>query len=145
MCESRSGSPKNSPGDWESRSFRSRRPRVRDRAAAPEDTPTNQAASEALVPEVARREMQEDGTGRSARTCPSALPDVTGRDVEAFADSIQNPQWYPYGKVGPFIALAEAFGFAVLGVNECGRFESRRRPRLTHRRSRRADSSDSGH
>lgn len=32
---------------------------------------------------------------------------------------------YPYGGVGPLIALAEAFGFEVLGVNECGRFESR--------------------
>jgi len=32
---------------------------------------------------------------------------------------------YPYGGVGPLIALAEAFGFVILGVNECGRFESR--------------------
>src|SRR5262249_36864085 len=32
---------------------------------------------------------------------------------------------YPYGGVGALIALAEAFGFDVLGVNECGRFESR--------------------
>jgi len=30
---------------------------------------------------------------------------------------------YPYGGVGALIALAEAFGFEVLGVNECGRFE----------------------
>jgi hypothetical protein len=32
---------------------------------------------------------------------------------------------YPYGGVGPLIALSEGFGFEVLGVNECGRFESR--------------------
>lgn len=32
---------------------------------------------------------------------------------------------YPYGGVGPLIALAEGFGFEVLGVNECGRFETR--------------------
>jgi hypothetical protein len=31
---------------------------------------------------------------------------------------------YPYGGVGALIALAEAFGFEVLGVNECGQFES---------------------
>lgn len=32
---------------------------------------------------------------------------------------------YPYGGVGPLIALAEAFGFEITGVNECGRFETR--------------------
>jgi hypothetical protein len=32
---------------------------------------------------------------------------------------------YPYGGVGPLIALAEAFGFTVLGVNEYGKYESR--------------------
>ena len=36
------------------------------------------------------------------------------------------PHAYPYGGVGPLIALAEAFGFNVLGVNECGKYESRR-------------------
>jgi hypothetical protein len=36
-----------------------------------------------------------------------------------------DPNGYPYGGVGPLIALAEAFGFEILGVNECGRFESR--------------------
>jgi hypothetical protein len=36
-----------------------------------------------------------------------------------------DPPCYPYGGVGPQIALAEAFGFRVLGVNECGRYESR--------------------
>lgn len=36
-----------------------------------------------------------------------------------------NPHAYPYGGLGPFIALAEALGFRILGVNECGRYESR--------------------
>jgi hypothetical protein len=36
-----------------------------------------------------------------------------------------NPHAYPYGGVGPQIALVEAFGFTVLGVNECGKYESR--------------------
>jgi hypothetical protein len=37
-----------------------------------------------------------------------------------------NPHAYPYGGVGPLIALAEGFGFTVLGVNEYGKFQSRR-------------------
>lgn len=36
-----------------------------------------------------------------------------------------DPYGYPYGGVGALIALAEAFGFFVLGVNECGEYESR--------------------
>jgi hypothetical protein len=36
-----------------------------------------------------------------------------------------DPQAYPYGGAGPFIALAEAYGFTVLGVNECGKYEPR--------------------
>jgi hypothetical protein len=36
-----------------------------------------------------------------------------------------NPHAYPYGGVGPLIALAEGYGFTVLGVNECGEYESR--------------------
>ena len=36
-----------------------------------------------------------------------------------------DPEAYPYGGLGPFIALAEAFGFQVLGVNEYGRFQPR--------------------
>lgn len=36
-----------------------------------------------------------------------------------------DPWGYPYGGVGPLIALAEAFGFTVLGVNECGEYETR--------------------
>jgi hypothetical protein len=38
-----------------------------------------------------------------------------------------NPHAYPYGGVGPLIALAEGHGFTVLGVNECGEYESRER------------------
>ena len=36
-----------------------------------------------------------------------------------------NPDAYPYGGIGPFIALAEAFGFQVLGVNEYGMYQTR--------------------
>lgn len=36
-----------------------------------------------------------------------------------------DPRGYPYGGVGPFIALAEAYGFRVLGVNEFGRYQTR--------------------
>jgi adenylate kinase family enzyme len=35
------------------------------------------------------------------------------------------PEAYPYGGLGPFIALVEAFGFEILGVNEYGRFQTR--------------------
>jgi hypothetical protein len=35
-----------------------------------------------------------------------------------------DPYGYPYGGVGAWIALIEAFGFFVLGVNECGDYES---------------------
>lgn len=38
-----------------------------------------------------------------------------------------NPHAYPYGGVGPQIALAEAFGFTVMGVNECGKYEPRQK------------------
>lgn len=36
-----------------------------------------------------------------------------------------NPHAYPYGGVGPLIALAEAFGFSVQGVNEYGKYQPR--------------------
>lgn len=36
-----------------------------------------------------------------------------------------DPHAYPYGGVGPLIALAEAFGFPVLGVNEYGKYQDR--------------------
>jgi hypothetical protein len=46
--------------------------------------------------------------------------------VEADVAEIHiDPNGYPYGGVGALIALTEAFGFFVLGVNECGRYESR--------------------
>jgi hypothetical protein len=47
------------------------------------------------------------------------------RTAETVGELQIDPYGYPYGGVGPLIALAEAFGFEVLGVNECGRFESR--------------------
>ncbi len=36
-----------------------------------------------------------------------------------------DPWAYPYGGLGPLIALIEAFGFSVLGVNEYGRYLTR--------------------
>ena len=36
-----------------------------------------------------------------------------------------DPEAFPYGGLGPFIALVEAFGFELLGVNEYGRFQTR--------------------
>jgi|GEM_PF-2955394 len=44
---------------------------------------------------------------------------------EGIAEMRIDPHAYPYGGVGPFIALAEAFGFRVLGVNEYGKYQSR--------------------
>ena len=44
---------------------------------------------------------------------------------EMIAEMAIEPSAYPYGGVGPLIALVEAFGFVVLGVNECGKYESR--------------------
>ncbi len=37
----------------------------------------------------------------------------------------QTPSMIAHGGVGPLIALVEAFGFEIPGVNECGQFESR--------------------
>lgn len=53
--------------------------------------------------------------------------DVLGceRVADGIGEIVIDPHAYPYGGLGPFIALAEAFGFEVLGVNECGRWESR--------------------
>lgn len=53
--------------------------------------------------------------------------DVLGCEMigEGMAEMRINPHAYPYGGVGPLIALAEAFGFTVLGVNEYGTYESR--------------------
>ena len=36
-----------------------------------------------------------------------------------------DPWAYPYGGLGPLIALIEAFNFSVIGVNEYGRYLSR--------------------
>ncbi len=44
---------------------------------------------------------------------------------EGVAEMRIDPHAYPYGGVGPFIALAEAFGFRVLGVNEYGEYQTR--------------------
>jgi hypothetical protein len=50
-------------------------------------------------------------------------------DCEIISDGVAemqiDPHSYPYGGVGPLIALAEAFGFTVLGVNEYGKYQSR--------------------
>ena len=35
-----------------------------------------------------------------------------------------DPHGYPYGGLNGLIALAEGFGFKVVGVNECGVYES---------------------
>lgn len=37
-------------------------------------------------------------------------PDIAEAHIDAWS--------YPYGELGPLIALAEAYGFEVLGVNE---------------------------
>lgn len=47
---------------------------------------------------------------------------IVGEDM---AEMHINPHSYPYGGVGPLIALAEAFGFVVLGVNEYGKYQTR--------------------
>ncbi len=53
--------------------------------------------------------------------------DVLGcEQIEPGVGELQiDPHGYPYGGVSPLIALVEAFGFRVLGVNECGKYESR--------------------
>jgi len=49
--------------------------------------------------------------------------------VELCGDSVAelqiDPDGYPYGGVGPLIALAEGFGFTILGVNEYGKYLTR--------------------
>ena len=61
----------------------------------------------------------------------------TGTGAELRID----PHAYPYGGVGPLIALAEAFGFTVLDVNEYGKY---RAAPGTARLSRRATNSKYG-
>lgn len=48
-----------------------------------------------------------------------------GMVEDGIAEMRIDPHSYPYGGVGSFIALAEAFGFRVLGVNEYGEYQSR--------------------
>lgn len=45
--------------------------------------------------------------------------------AEGIGEMHIDPWSYPYGGVGPLIALAEAFGFEIVGVNEYGRFLKR--------------------
>lgn len=46
--------------------------------------------------------------------------------LEPCGDSVAelqiDPHCYPYGGVGPLIALAEGFGFTIVGVNEYGKY-----------------------
>lgn len=44
---------------------------------------------------------------------------------ERVAEIHIDPEAYPYGGVDPMIALAEAFGFFLLGVNEYGKYQTR--------------------
>ena len=53
----------------------------------------------------------------SLLSCEMATADTAEMHID--------PQAYPYGGLGPMIALAEAYGFLVLGVNEYGKYESR--------------------
>ena len=46
------------------------------------------------------------------------------RKPDGTAELQINPFGYPYGGLGAFIALLEAYGMTVLGVNECGNYES---------------------
>jgi hypothetical protein len=48
--------------------------------------------------------------------------EMVGPDI---AEIHINPHGYPYGGIGPFIALTEAYGFRVLGVNEYGKYQNR--------------------
>jgi hypothetical protein len=46
--------------------------------------------------------------------------------VDAIHAEMRIDPWaYPYGGLGALIALVESFGFRVVGVNECGRYETR--------------------
>jgi hypothetical protein len=47
------------------------------------------------------------------------------RTSESEAEVRIEPHGYPYGGLGPFIALVEAYGFSVVGVNESGRYRTR--------------------
>ena len=55
--------------------------------------------------------------------------DYTVLGLERLDDSIAelqiDPHGYPYGGVGPLMALVEGFGFTLLGVNEYGKYLTR--------------------
>lgn len=44
---------------------------------------------------------------------------------ESIAELQIDPYAYPYGGLGPLIALCEGFGFVILGVNEYGKYLTR--------------------
>jgi hypothetical protein len=50
-------------------------------------------------------------------------------ECETISDGVAemriDPHAYPYGGVGPLIALAEAFGFTVVAINEHGTYQTR--------------------
>jgi hypothetical protein len=58
-----------------------------------------------------------EGGEYSLLSCEMVGPDTAEMHID--------PEAYPYGGLGPMIALAEAYGFVVLGVNEYGKYESR--------------------
>ena len=44
---------------------------------------------------------------------------------DSMAELQIDPHGYPYGGVGPLMALTEGFGFTILGVNEYGKYLTR--------------------
>jgi hypothetical protein len=48
-------------------------------------------------------------------SCQRTMLDTAELRIEAYS--------YPYGGLNSLIALVEGFGFKVVGVNECGRYE----------------------
>jgi hypothetical protein len=79
------------------------------------------------VPSPARQLGAEWNFYRVFEAIEESEYDVLGCEMvcDGIAEMRIDPQAYPYGGVGPLIALAEAYGFTVLGVNECGKYESR--------------------
>ena len=74
------------------------------------------------------RQLGRSGTS-TACSRPSKRASTTCSDCVLVKPGVAelriNPHAYPYGGVGPLIALAEAFGFTVLGVNEYGKYQPR--------------------
>jgi hypothetical protein len=50
---------------------------------------------------------------------------LTYRGREGTAELRIDPEAYPYGGIGALVALVEAHGMYVLGVNEYGRYQPR--------------------